>query len=212
VKLRLPPSWGTAAGWVLVSAPVGLLVGALWAVLSPRVEYRVQGGEAARVSAQPEQYFGSDLTLGALLLVAGLVAAVVWAARVRRRWVATVVGLALGGALAGVIAAEAGQWATRTTLSASGLADGVILTEGLRLRSPALLAWWPCIAAVVVGVVVVWNGGEGLGRRGRLLLSEAGPPAAAPAGEAAAEAPQPSEPASRFEQPAATYPPDRSDT
>lgn len=177
MRRRLPPAWGTAAGWVLVSLPIGLVVGGLWVLLSPRVVYRVSGGEVARISSQPEEYFGSDLTLGALLLVAGVIAAMWWLFRLRDRWVATVVGLAVGGAMAGLIAAELGRVLTHTTLTAAGLPDGATLTEGLSLRSPALLLWWPCIVAVVVGTVVVWCGGaEGLRISRRLLFSRSTPP------------------------------------
>lgn len=144
-------AWG---GWVLMSAAVGSAIGLVWSFAAPRAVYEVVGGELQRVSAQPEEYFGADLLLGGMLAVAGLVLALVWAARGRSAPMGALVGLVIGGVVAGAIAAWAGGFLTSTTLSAAGLADGVRLTAEVRLRSWSVLVWWPTIVAVVFAVAL----------------------------------------------------------
>lgn len=155
-----PTAVTTVAGWVLVSAVAGFVLGLVWALTAPRVEYTVGGGELVRVATQPEEFFGADLLLGSLLTVAGLAGAVWWVVRIRARPLRSMLGMAIGGFIAGVIAAFVGQVLTATTLSAEGLAEGVTVTAGLQMRSWAMLLWWPAWAAIILGVVTIWHGGE----------------------------------------------------
>jgi hypothetical protein len=139
---------------VLVSAAVGAVIGLVWAFTAPRAVYEVAGGELQRVSAQPEEYFGADLLLGGMLAVAGLVLAIVWWVRGRNAPMGALVGLISGGLMAGFIAAWVGGFLTTTSLSAAGLADGALVTAGVRLRSWAVLVWWPTAVAVVFAVAL----------------------------------------------------------
>lgn len=144
-------SWGAAGGWIIVSAAAGFVVGLLWSALAPRVEFRVSGGELVRVLPQPEGYFVADLVLGGLLALAGLLLALWWAVRVRRRPMGSLVGLLLGGVAAGFVAVLVGQLITATELTANGLADGVV-RSGLTMHSWAMLVWWPTLVATVFAI------------------------------------------------------------
>lgn len=148
-------SWGAAGGWIIVSAAAGFVVGLLWALLGPQVEYRVSGGELVRVVSQPEDYFVADLVLGALLACAGLLLALWWAVRVRRRPMGSLIGLLLGGVAAGFFAVLVGQMITATDLAANGLADGVLIRAGLTMNSWAMLVWWPTLVATVFAITGV---------------------------------------------------------
>lgn len=160
-----PSAVTTVAGWVLIGAVAGFLVGLLWTLTAPRVQYTVGDGELVRVSSQPEEFFGADLVLGSLLAMVGLACAVWWVIRIRRRPLRAMLGMSLGGVIAGVIAAFVGHMLTATTLSAEGLAEGVTVTAGLQMRSWAMLLWWPAWSAIVLGMTTIWCGGECPDRR-----------------------------------------------
>lgn len=167
-----PAAITTVAGWVLVSAVAGFVIGLIWTVAAPRVQYTVGGGELVRVASQPEEFFGADLLLGSLLACAGLASAVWWVVRIRAQPLASMLGMAIGGVIAGIIAAFVGQVLTATTLSADGLAEGVTVTAGLQMRSWAMVLWWPAWAAIVLGVITIWHGGELLGVGAKGYLAE----------------------------------------
>lgn len=143
----------TGARWFLLGVLVcAAVVAPLWILLAPRVTYVVAGGEAARKVPHPDEFFGADLLLGALLAVAAVVLAGLWVGRGRTYPLATLVGLGAAGVVGGTIAALMGTWLTQTDLIvlASGAADGVELHAGLTFRSKALLSWWPTVVVVVV--------------------------------------------------------------
>ncbi len=143
----------TISGWILVSAAVGALVGLVWVWVAPRVQYRVVGDQLRRVDPQPSQYFAADLLLGGLLLLAGLGLVLVWWRTGAKRPLAALAGLAIGGALAGIIAAVLGHALGGQAPSAAGLSDGATVAAPLQFRSWAMLLWWPTVVAIVVAVV-----------------------------------------------------------
>lgn len=150
-------AWG---GWVVLSAVVGVALGMVWALVAPRAEFRVSAGEFLRVSAQPEQYFVSDLMLGGMLTIAGGVLAAVWWRRGQRQPMASLLGVLTGGVVAASIAVLVGQGLAGGPVTAEGLADGVVVRAGLEFRSWAMVVWWPTLAAVIFAVALAGSADE----------------------------------------------------
>ena len=95
----------------LATAALGLPVGALWGWLAPREDVRLApGGAVSFVNAGGDLFVGADLLYGLLAVAVGLAAGVV-AHRVAadRGW-PVVAGLAVGGALAALLAVQLGEW------------------------------------------------------------------------------------------------------
>jgi len=151
-EIEAPPGSAVqhASGWVLLSAVAGVLAGLVWLLLAPRVTITVteSGIDQARTAATAP--FAADLVLGTLLLAAGTLLTVVWLLRGPRR--AGIVGLVLGGLLAGALAAWLGQFVTAPALSVAELPAGTTVELGLRLRSWPMLLWWPAAALTLAAV------------------------------------------------------------
>jgi hypothetical protein len=144
-------TWG---GWVVLSAVVGVVLGMVWALVAPRVDFEVSGGEFLRVAAQPEEYFVGDLVLGVMLALAGAALAVVWWRRGQQRPLASMLGLVTGGVVALSIAVLVGQGLAGGPVSTEGLADGVVVQAGLQFRSWAMIVWWPTAVVVLFAVAL----------------------------------------------------------
>lgn len=139
-----------ASGWVLVSAAVGIVVGLLWLLIAPRADVTLTdaGVEQARSAATAP--FAADLVLGGLLLVAGAVLTFVWLARRPTR--AGLLGLAIGGVLAGLLAAWVGTYFSEPAVALDTLPVGTTVELGLRLRSSPVLLWWPAATLVLAAL------------------------------------------------------------
>lgn len=130
---------GVIARYVLLGAAVGIPVGLLWVALAPRVLV-AHDNSAAFVDAYPQGFAIADLTLGALLLVAGLALGLVGVVRLKRTgfeggW-AQVVGVLAGALVAGAVARVIGWWLAGRVMRPVGAnielpltvqADGVLL-------------------------------------------------------------------------------------
>lgn len=104
---------GVVARYVVLGAVLGVLVGLLWVWWAPRVMVR-SVGEADFVDAYPQGFAITDLTLGALLLVAGLVVGSLAARRLVRTsfvggW-AHVVGGMSAAMMCAAVARVTGWW------------------------------------------------------------------------------------------------------
>ena len=96
---------GVVVGMVLLGAPVGLL----WSAVSPRVEFEVSDqGVNVLGPETSEGFIGADGSYVLVLFAAGLVCGLLawWLARRSGPW--AVVGLAVGGVLAALVAARVG--------------------------------------------------------------------------------------------------------
>lgn len=144
---------------VLVSVAVGVIVGALWAMIAPRPELVASSGRLVDAVAYPQAYIATDAWLGLLCAAAGLVLAGLGFAR----WFPTnpdgaLVGLMLGGIVGSIVAWRVGLGIGGGPVSLP--ADGATTAGPLELRSYGVLLFWPTWVAIV-GLVV------GMSRRRR---------------------------------------------
>jgi hypothetical protein len=147
-----------AAGWparaVLVVVAVlvsGAVTGAVWRLVAPLQEFRVQGGQVLSTQSEGETAVAADVWFGICGLVAGAITAVVVYAVVRAARIDAIVGLTLGALAASVVAWRVGLLLSPAPLRAdsSGLPDGARLVGPLRLSAKGVLFAWP-LAAVGV--------------------------------------------------------------
>ena len=130
-----------AAGLVVLAlALLGLPLGVLWRVLTPRVEMlRVDGGFVL-TQENPEQYMAADGVFMLLTGGAGIIAAVVvWFALRGRRGTLVLAGLAIGSIASTVVAWRFGRIG-RDEYQASIVDDEALYQVGWRVwRAPELL-------------------------------------------------------------------------
>lgn len=149
---------------VLVSL-LGLPLGAAWALLAPR-EQVVRTEDGAQF-AEPggDLFVTADLLLLALVGVAGLVCGYVAHAVAGHLGWPVVVGLAVGGSLGAILAAEFGALLGDGPLVFEGgqvrsrdggpldAAPGAVFDVALQLRATAVLVAWP-LAALMISLLL----------------------------------------------------------
>jgi Protein of unknown function (DUF2567) len=155
----------SSAGIVLALALTGIPVGLLWWWLAPRADFRVtETGPVVLGNPSEELLIADDAVLVLLLAGVGLLAgSAAWSLR-RRRGVATLLALALGTCLTGVVAWQLGELLGAGPTDAQ-LADiGARVTTSLTLGAPTAVAIAPftAILAYIVGVLSTPH--DGLGR------------------------------------------------
>ena len=151
---------------VLAVGVSGLAAGGLWIWLAPRADYRVTATDVAPIGPgpSPELFMADDgvyvMILAGLGLLAGLA---VWLHR-RRRGALTLLALATGMLVAGVVAWQLGEWAGPAPTDAQ-LADvGATVTTGLSLGATAALAVGPFVAVLAYLVATAMTPRDDLGR------------------------------------------------
>lgn len=155
----------SSARLVLALALTGVPVGLLWWALAPRASFRVTETGPVAIGDVSEELLVADDSVFALLMVgAGLLAgAAAWRLR-RRRGVATVLALALGGCVTAGVAWQVGELLGAGP-SAAELADvGVRVTTSLTLGSLPAMALAPFAAVLAYVGPVLLAGDDGLGR------------------------------------------------
>lgn len=142
----------TTATMALLGLPAGLL----WAGITPPARYVVMNGEAALADIENEALIGVDGRFALIAVVAGVLCGVVaYAAGGRGRDISLVLGLAVGGAAAGLLAwwvgrqvgLDAFQRLTRTS------PDGRAITGVADLRAVGVVVLWPLLAVVTFGLL-----------------------------------------------------------
>ena len=118
---------GVLARYVLLGAAAGVPVGIAWILLAPRVVL-TSDAPVTFADAYPQGFAAADLTLGALLLAAGLVIGAVASAGLVRSgfvggWV-HVVGAVSASGMCAAVARVIGWWAAGRQLEA--LDDGTL--------------------------------------------------------------------------------------
>jgi hypothetical protein len=160
LRADLPPTLRLTAAVVLAGLPAGVL----WWLFSPVVHYVViEGQTIALESAATERAPAGDVVFTLVLAGLGLLAGIAgWLLR-RHRGVTVLVGLALGTALAGVLAWQMGEllvsWFGDSVQTRVGPADA-----SLDLAALPALAVAPFVAVLVYVAATLLASGEDLGR------------------------------------------------
>lgn len=157
-------TWLALCVGAVSSLALGMLLGVVWAGVSPRVELFVASdGKAYPEGYQPEGYMTDDGVAAALCLAAGLIVGTL-VVLVLRRWTGAERGVRLAVPVAVVLGAlgAAGLWWTGTRLGGFDLAEvlataveGETLASPLRLRMPGVLVLWPAASVLVVFIVAL---------------------------------------------------------
>ena len=155
----------SSARLVLAMTAAGLLAGLLWWWLAPRADFRITDAGPVPIGTPPDELLIADDAVLALILTAfGLVAgAAAWFLR-RRRGVATVLALAVGGSAMGAVAWQLGELLGAGPTEAQLTDVGRVVTTSLTLGSLAALALPPCAALLAYLVPVVTAHRDDLGR------------------------------------------------
>jgi hypothetical protein len=164
----------SALGLVLVLAVVGLPAGVLWWALAPRADFRItETGPEVLGNPSDELLLADDGIFVLVLALTGLLLGVAaWFLR-RRRGVATVLALAVGASITGVVAWQVGE-VLGAGPSDEQLADvGTTVTSSLTLGSLPSLAVAPFMAILAYVLGVLNARGDDLGRTGTVTAPPA---------------------------------------
>lgn len=142
---------GVIARYLLLGAGLGAIVGVLWLLLAPRV--LVSHEDGGFIDAYPQGFAIADLTLGALLLAAGLIVGVVGMLRLRRTafeegW-AQVAGVIVAALMCAAVARVLGWWLAGRTMIRVG--DEVELPLTVQATGVLILAAFSGLLVVVIG-------------------------------------------------------------
>ena len=150
---------------VLVLALAGLPAGLLWWLLAPRADFRITAdGPVAIGNPSGELLVADDAVFTLLLAGIGLIAgAAAWWFR-RRRGVATVIALAVGSLVTGLVAWRLGELLGAGPTEAQVADVGARVTTALQLGGLSALAVAPFTAVLAYLVPVVSTRGDDLGR------------------------------------------------
>jgi hypothetical protein len=141
-----------AALALLVTAALGLLLGALWAWLAPKVPLTSDSTAVLLADVEGEEAIGADGTFVLLALAFGVLSALAVFLWRRRGGVPLVFGLALGGLAASFIAWRFGQALGPTTdvvAHAKQVGQGHQFDAPLELGMKGALLAWPVAAMLV---------------------------------------------------------------
>ncbi|MEV0279648.1 ABC transporter permease [Streptomyces sp. NPDC050610] len=141
-----------AAVVAVAVAVAGVLLGLLWLWLAPRIPLISDDRAVYLKDPEGEQAIGMDGTFVLLALGFGVLSAAVVFWLRRRGGIALVVGLAVGGLLASVIAWRLGVWLgpeTDIVAAARSAGKGVAFDAPLKLSAMGTLLAWPFVAMVV---------------------------------------------------------------
>jgi len=157
----------SSAGIVLGFALAGAVAGLVWWWLAPRVDFRIgDTGPVPIGNPSEEVLVADDVVLLVVLALVGLVGGTAaWFLR-RRRGVATVLALAVGGSAAGLVAWQVGELLGAGPTKAQLGQVGGVVTSSLTLGSLAVLAATPFTAVLAYLVGVLYAPADDLGRTG----------------------------------------------
>jgi len=150
---------------VLVLALAGLIAGLLWWLLAPRADFRITSSGPVAIGDPSEELLVADDAVFALIVTGfGLVAgAAAWFLR-RRRGVATVLALAVGGSVMAAVAWQLGELLGAGPTHAQLTDVGRVVTTSLTLGSLPALALAPFGAILAYLVPVITSHQDDLGR------------------------------------------------
>lgn len=174
----LPPPDARWGGWAEVRADLrsalrvtllvalaGLPAGLLWWLLAPRVAFEVTGAGPEPLGDYSEEFrVADDAVLALVLLGVGLLAGLATWFLSRRRGVAAVLALAVGGSLAAVLAWQLGEVLGSGPSDVAAADAGTTLTTALQLSSLPVLALAPFAALLGYLAATLGAPDDGLGR------------------------------------------------
>jgi hypothetical protein len=140
----------------VATALLGLPAGLLWAEITPPARYVVLDGKPVLADLETEALIGVDGRFAVIAAVAGVLCGVVaYAVGGRSRDIALVLGLAVGGAAAGLLAWRAGHQMGLETFQrlVRSSPDGRTVTGVVDLRAFGILVFWPLLAVVTFGML-----------------------------------------------------------
>jgi hypothetical protein len=175
----------SAVRLVLVFAVAGLVAGLLWWWLAPRADFRITGSGPVLIGSPSEELLIADDAVLVLILAGmGLAGgAAAWFLR-RRRGVATVLALAVGGSAMAAVAWQLGELLGAGPTKAQLSDVGAVVTTSLTLGSVPALAIAPFAALLAYVVPVLSVSRDDLGRTGGVTARHEGTPLDAPGGGA----------------------------
>ncbi|MFI1680211.1 DUF2567 domain-containing protein [Streptomyces sp. NPDC020607] len=141
-----------AAVIMVAVAVAGVLLGALWMWLAPRVPLVSDGKAVYLKDTEGEQAIGIDGTFTLLSLGFGLVSGVVVFLLRKRGGIPLVAGLAVGSLLGALLAWRVGIWLgpeTDVVAHAKSLGKGVVFDAPLELKAMGTVLAWPVAALAV---------------------------------------------------------------
>lgn len=145
-------------------ALAGLPAGVLWWALAPRVDFVVTDAGPESIGDYSGEFrVADDAVLAFVLLGVGLVAGLATWSFYRRRGVAAVLALAVGGSVAAVLAWQLGEVLGAGPTEAQA-AEGARLTTALQLGAVPALALAPFAALLVYLAATLLTADDGLGR------------------------------------------------
>ena len=140
-----------ALGLVLLGAPLGLL----WAAIAPRPDVVIAAGNLDFVDRETKDFIAADGLLFLLLVALGVLAGSLAWRYGRRRPFGVLLGLTVGGALAGLVAAQAGMLTDDRAAAAAAVAAGTLRELPLRLQAHAVLLGCPAAAVLVFALLAL---------------------------------------------------------
>jgi hypothetical protein len=150
---------------VLVLALTGVVAGLLWWWLAPRADFRITSAGPVVIGDPSEERLIADDAVFALIVIGfGLVAgAAAWFVR-RRRGMATVLALAVGGSAMAAVAWQLGEFLGAAPTHAQLSDVGRVVSTSLTLGSLPALALAPFGAVLAYLVPVITSHQDDLGR------------------------------------------------
>ena len=153
------PTGRLFATWVVTTVIVtllGPLAGLLWAKTVPEVTYVIVQGQPLLADPEGQGPIGIDVRFALVALAAGLLCGVAaYAAGGRRNDVALILGLAVGGTAAAVLAWRTGHMIGLDAFhrAARHGRDGSTVTGVADLRAKGVLVFWPLPAVAAYGLL-----------------------------------------------------------
>ncbi|MFI0484502.1 hypothetical protein [Actinomadura sp. 9N215] len=151
--MRFLVTWAVTAAIVTLTGP---LVGVLWAKTVPEVTYVIVQGEPLLAQPEGQGPIGIDARFALIALVAGLLCGVAgFLAGGRGDDVAMLLGLAVGGTAAAVLAWKIGHTIGLDAFqdAVQTARDGTTVTGVADLRAKGVLVFWPLPAVAAYGLL-----------------------------------------------------------
>jgi hypothetical protein len=130
---------------------IGTALGVMWWRLAPRVEVVVESGQL--VDFQTKGFLASDISYGALAIVAGLLVTIGLARMRREHLISVLVAAVVSGLVGSLVMWWVGHFLGRVDIAGLAGTESAVVEAPLVLHMGAMLLVWPIVAAMVVTVL-----------------------------------------------------------